>query len=93
MNNVCIHHNYLILPNHHNIDLENMTSNAELKEIKSLLLNLNKRVEGLNELVEERLIGSEEPTTEDVKAIRSYEAAKKKGKLVLVPLSDLTKGT
>ncbi len=70
-----------------------MTSEAELKEIKSLLLNLNKRVEGLNELVEERLIGCEEPTKEDIKAVQAYETAKKKGKLVLMPLSDLTKGT
>ena len=70
-----------------------MTSEAELREIKSLLLSLNKRVEGLNELVEERLIGCEEPTKEDVKEIRAYEAAKKKGKLILVPLSDLAKGT
>ncbi len=58
-----------------------------------MLLNLNRRVEGLNELVEEKLIGCEEPTKEDIKAVRAYENAKKKGKLVLVPLSDLTKGT
>jgi len=44
-------------------------------------------------LVEERLIGFEEPTQEDVEAIREYEAAKKNGKLTLVPLSDLLKGT
>jgi hypothetical protein len=70
-----------------------MTSEAELKEIRSLLLKLNQKVDGLNELVEERLIGYEEPTKEDAKAIEEYEAAKKSGKLTLVPLSDLTKGT
>jgi len=70
-----------------------MTSEAELKEIRSLLLKLNQKVDGLNELVEERLIGYEEPTKEDAKAIAEYEAAKKRGKLTLVPLSDLTKGT
>ena len=70
-----------------------MTSEAELKEIRSLLLKLNKKVDGLNDLVEERLIGYEEPTKEDVKAIKEYEASKKSGKLTLVPLSDLTKGT
>ncbi len=69
-----------------------MTSEVELKEIRSLLLKLNKKVDGLNDLVEERLIGSEEPTQEDVAAIEEYEAAKKKGKLTLVPLSDLAKG-
>ena len=36
-----------------------MTSELELKEIKSLLLKLNKKVDGLNDLVEERLIGYE----------------------------------
>jgi hypothetical protein len=70
-----------------------MTSEAELKEIRSLLLKLNQKVDGLNELVEERLIGFEEPTKEDAKAIAEYEATKKSGKLTLVPLSDLTKGT
>ena len=33
-----------------------------------------------------------EPTKEDIEAIKEYESAKKSGKLVLVPLSDLTKG-
>jgi len=70
-----------------------MTSEAELKEIRRLLLKLNKKVDGLNELVEERLIGYEEPTAKDVEAIKEFEAAKKNGKLCLVPLSELTKGT
>jgi hypothetical protein len=70
-----------------------MTSEAELKEIRSLLLKLNRKVDGLNKLVEKRLIGCEEPTKQDVEAIREYEAAKKNGKLTLVPLRDLAKGT
>jgi hypothetical protein len=70
-----------------------MTSEAELKEIRSLLLKLNQKVDGLNDLVEERLVGYEEPTKEDVKATKEYEVSKKSGKLTLVPLSDLTKGT
>jgi hypothetical protein len=70
-----------------------MTSEAELKEIRSLLQKLNRKVDGLNDLVEERLVGCEEPTKEDVKAIIEYEAAKTIGKLTLVPLSELTKGT
>jgi len=69
-----------------------MTSEAELKEIRSLLVELNKKVQGLNELVEDRLIGYEEPTKEDVAAIEEYEAAKKSKKLTLEPLSELTKG-
>jgi hypothetical protein len=70
---------------------ENMTSEAELKEIRTLLSKLNSKVDGLNDLVEERLIGSEEPTKDDVEAIEEYESKKKKGKLVLVPLKDLAK--
>jgi hypothetical protein len=70
-----------------------MTSEAELKEIKILLKKLYQRVEGLNELVEERLIGCEEPTNKDISAIKEYEAAKKKGKLTLVLSADLSKGT
>ncbi len=69
-----------------------MTSEAELKEIRSLLLELNKKVQGLNELVEERLIGFEEPSKEDVKAIEEYETAKRSKKLHLEPLTELTKG-
>ena len=57
-----------------------------------MLLELNKKVEGLNELVEERLIGYEEPTKEDVEAIEEYETAKKNKKLQLEPLSELSKG-
>jgi hypothetical protein len=69
-----------------------MTSEVELKEIRSLLVELNKKVQGLNELVEERLIGVEEPTTEDVAAIEDYEAAKKNKKLSFEPLSKITNG-
>jgi len=69
-----------------------MASEAELKEIKSLLQKIDRKVDGLNVLVKERLIGFEEPTHKDVEAIREYEAAKKNGKLTLVPLSDLLKG-
>ncbi len=69
-----------------------MTSEAELKEIRSLLVELNKKVQGLNELVEERLIGCEVPTKEDVEAINEYEASKKSKKLHVEPLSELSKG-
>ncbi len=54
-------------------------------------MKLNQKVDGLNELVEERLIGYEEPTKEDAQAIKEYEAAKKRGKLVLVPLAELAR--
>ncbi len=68
------------------------SSEVELKEIRSLLVELNRKVQGLNELVEERLIGYEEPTKEDAAAIKEYETAKKNKKLSLESLSELTKG-
>ncbi len=68
-----------------------MSSEVELKEIRSLLVELNRKVQGLNELVEERLIGYEEPTKEDDAAIKEYETAKKNKKLSLESLSELTK--
>ena len=65
--------------------------NPHLASKKSLLQKLNRKVDGLNDLVEERLIGYEEPTKEDVVTIKEYEGSKKNGKLTLAPLSDLTK--
>jgi len=43
--------------------------------------------------VDERFIGYEAPTKEDVVAIEAYEEAKQNKKLSLTPLSELTKGT
>lgn len=63
-----------------------MTPEAESREIRSLLLKLNKKVDGLNELIEERLIGCGDPTEGDTEAIRKYETAKRNGKLCLAPL-------
>lgn len=90
---VCLfYRNYLISVKYH-IELEKMTFEIELKEIKSLLLKLNQKVDGLNQLVEEKLIGCEDPTKEDIEAITDYEAKKKNRKLSLVPLNELSKGT
>jgi len=62
-----------------------MTTEVELKEIKSLLVDLAKRVEGINGLIEERLIGSIEPLPDEIEAAKEYEEAKKKGTLELIP--------
>lgn len=67
-----------------------MISEAELKEIRSLLLELNKKVQRLSELVEERLISCEAPTQEDIEEIEAYEAAKKNKKLRLEPISEFS---
>ena len=69
-----------------------MTTEAEFKEIRSLLLEINKKVEGLNELLEKRLIGYEEPLLDELKATKEYEAAKKNKTLELVPWKKTKKG-
>ena len=66
-----------------------MTTEVELKEIRSLLMELNKKVEGMNRLLESSLIGCEEPLLDEVKATKEYESAKKNKKTHLV----LWKGT
>lgn len=53
----------------------------ELSAIKEML----KRIEAL---LEERLIGIEEPLADEVRAIEEYEGEKKSGELELVRLED-----
>ena len=62
-----------------------MTTEIELKEIRSLLVELNKKVEGMNRLLEKNLIGYEEPLPDEVEATKEYESIKKNKKLQLVP--------
>jgi hypothetical protein len=47
-----------------------MTPEVELKKIRRLLLELKKKVDGLNELVQNRLAGCEEPALDEVEAQR-----------------------
>jgi len=68
-----------------------MTAEVELKEIKSLLVDLAKRVEGMNGLIEARLIGSVEPLPDEVEAAKEYEEAKKNGALEFIPWKNLFK--
>ena len=60
-----------------------------LKEVKLV----RKKLERLEGLVEERLVGCEPPLPDEVEATAEYEAAKKKKTLHLVPLKDAMKGT
>jgi len=54
----------------------------ELRELRSIL-------ERIEALLEERLIGIEEPLPDEAEAIREYEDEKKKGKEELVDLEDV----
>jgi len=69
-----------------------MTTEADLKEIKSMLSELNKKIDVLLK-EKEPLVGCEPPLEDEVEAIREYEAAKKKGKVELIPLRKAAKGT
>jgi len=60
-----------------------------LKEVKLV----RRKIERLENLVEERLVGSEPPSEDEVKAIAEYKAAKKKKTVELVPLRDTARGT
>ncbi len=66
-----------------------MTVEAELKEIRSMLVELTKKVDLMSELLEARLIGCEQPYEDEVRATREHEAAKKKGTLKLMPVDSL----
>ena len=63
--------------------------NMILKEIRAL----REVLERIEALLEERLIGIEEPLPDETKAIKEYEAEKKKGKVELVKLEDVLRGS
>jgi hypothetical protein len=68
-----------------------MTS-AEMKEVLREISLIRDKVERIEELIEERVIGSEKPLKDEAKAIRDYEKAKKKATLELERLEDTSKG-
>jgi len=68
-------------------------SGSALKEVLKEVRLVREKVERLEELVEERLIGLEEPLGDEVKAIKEYMRAKEKGSLKLIPIEDLEKET
>jgi len=65
-----------------------MPSSVEKQILEELRL-LRERVERLETLLEERLIGVEEPEPDEIEAIREYMDAKRKGKVSLTKLEDL----
>jgi len=64
-------------------------SESILKEILREVRELKLRVERIENLVEERLVGVEEPLPDEVEAIKEYEEAKKKGLVDYVKLEDI----
>jgi len=66
-------------------------SGGALKEVLKEVRLVREKVERLEELVEERLIGLEEPLEDEVKAVREYTRAKEKGSVELIPLEGVEK--
>jgi len=66
-------------------------SGSALKEVLKEVRLVREKVERLEELVEERLIGLEEPSEDEVKAIKEYLTAKKRGSVELIPIVDVKK--
>jgi hypothetical protein len=66
-------------------------SGGALKEVLKEVKLVREKVERLEELVEERLIGLEEPSEDEVDAIKEYMKAKEKGSVELVPIEDVEK--
>jgi hypothetical protein len=60
-------------------------SGDALKEVLKEVKLVREKVERLEELVEERLVGLEEPSEDEADAIKEYMKAKEKGSVELVP--------
>jgi len=56
-----------------------------LKEVRLI----RSKVERLEDLVEERLIGSDEPLEDEAEAMREYLEAKEKGDVEYIPLEKI----
>ncbi|MEM3612571.1 MAG: hypothetical protein QXQ85_01930 [Candidatus Bathyarchaeia archaeon] len=67
-------------------------SGGVLEEVLKEVRLVREKVERLEEIVEERLIGVEEPSEDEVKAVKAYMKAKEKGSVELLPFEDFEKG-
>ncbi len=63
------------------------------KKILEEIRSLRETLERIEILLEERLIGVEEPLPDEVRAIEEYEAEKKKGGMELVDLDEVLRGS
>ncbi|NWG09615.1 MAG: hypothetical protein HXX80_04830 [Nitrososphaerales archaeon] len=64
-------------------------SSGDLREVLKEVKLVREKVERLEELVEERLVGAEEPLDDEVEAIEEYIKAKEKGSIELIPIEDV----
>jgi hypothetical protein len=64
-------------------------SNSTLEEVLKEVRLIRSKVERLEDLVEERLIGSDEPLEDEAEAMREYLEAKEKGDVEYIPLEKI----
>ncbi|MEM2087531.1 MAG: hypothetical protein QXF52_02510 [Thermoproteota archaeon] len=69
--------------------MENLMSEGTLEEVLKEVKLIRSKVERLEDLVEERLIGSDEPLKDEAEAIREYLEAKEKGDVEYIPLEEI----
>ncbi|RLI19311.1 hypothetical protein DRO49_00775 [Candidatus Bathyarchaeota archaeon] len=62
---------------------------SSIDVILNELRSIRERLDHIETLLEERLIGVEEPLPDEVEAIENYERRKAEGRLSLVELEDL----
>ena len=67
-------------------------SSSVLDEVLREVKAIREKVEKVEEIIEERLIGLEEPSQDEIRAIRDYLKAKGEGNIQLVPLEEVEKG-
>ena len=67
--------------------MSTITEKELLEEIRSI----RKTLEHIEALLEERLIGVEEPLPDEIEEIEKYEAEKREGKLEPIKLNELLK--
>ena len=60
-----------------------------MKEVLKEISLIRDKVERIEELIEERVVGSEEPLKDEVKAIKDYEKAKENATLELIRLEEI----
>lgn len=68
-------------------------SSSVLDEVLQEVKAIREKVEKVEEIVEERLIGIEEPSPDEDRAIRGYLKTKERDSIQLVPLEDIEKET
>ncbi|MEM3871141.1 MAG: hypothetical protein QXE05_12030 [Nitrososphaeria archaeon] len=64
-------------------------SNITLEEVLKEVRLIRSKVERLEDIIEERLIGSSEPLEDEVVAIKEYLEAKEKGEIEYIPLEEI----